>query len=40
MLIWSNAKLFNGPLTEIYLMADKLEQEANTLISLPNDKIL
>ena len=25
MLIWSNAKIFNGPMTEVHQMADKLE---------------
>jgi bromodomain-containing factor 1 len=25
MTIWSNAKTFNGPMTEVYQMADKLE---------------
>ena len=40
MLIWSNAKTFNGPLTEVYQMADKLEQECIGLIEMPADKIL
>ncbi len=40
MLIWSNAKTFNGPLTEVYQMADKLEQECLGLIEMPADKIL
>ncbi len=40
MLIWSNAKTFNGPLTEVFQMAEKLEQECLGLIEMPADKIL
>lgn len=40
MLIWNNAKTFNGPLTEIYQMAEKMEQETNALVEMPADKIL
>ena len=40
MLIWSNAKTFNGALTDVYQMADKLEHETLTLFEIPADKIL
>ncbi len=40
MLIWNNAKTFNGPLTDIHQMAEKLEQETLGLLEMTTDKIL
>lgn len=38
-LIWKNAKEFNSPSTEIFQIADRLENETDQLISLPTQKL-
>lgn len=38
-LIWKNAKEFNSPSTEIFQIADRLENETDQLISLPTEKL-
>lgn len=38
-LIWKNAKIFNSPSTDIYMIAERLEAECENLIQMTQDKL-